>query len=134
MNRDTPNFKKHKPFTPVERRQLTNGVDYVKRRILALNREGMRPPTIARVLRTEGLRASRRGILKFLTHYEMTESLARQPGSGRKTIITEEKRTIVEGQMQADDESTATQLRRLLIHRGHNVSLRTVLRCRTALG
>ena len=107
--------------------------DYVKRRILALNREGMRPPTITRVLCTEGLRASRRGIL-FLTRYEMTESLARQPGSGRKTIITEEIRTIVEGQMQADDTSTATQLHQLLIHHGHNVSLRTVLRCRTALG
>ena len=36
--------------------------------------------------------------------------------------------------MQADDESTATQLHKLLIHRGHNVSLRTVLRCRTTLG
>ena len=108
--------------------------DYGKRRILVLSREGMRPPTISWVLRAEGVRASRWGILKSLTRYERTLSLAREPGSGRKTIITQEIQEIVEEQMRADDETTATQLHQLLIRRSHNLSLRTVLRCRTALG
>ena len=102
--------------------------------MLALSREGMGPPTIARVFRAEGVRASRRGIQKFLTRYERTESLARQPGSGRRTLITQDIQGIVEGQMRSDDETTATQLHQLLISRGRDISLRTVLRCRTALG
>lgn len=108
--------------------------DYEKRRMLALSREGMNAPTIARVLCAEGVRASRRGILKFLTRYERTQSIERLPGSGRKTIITETIKKIVEDRMRADDENTATQLHQLLISQGHTVSLSTVLRCRTALG
>lgn len=101
---------------------------------LVLSREGMRPPTIARKLATEGVRASRRGILRFLIRYEQTQSIDRQPGGGRKTIISQEIKTIVERQMHADNESTAIQLYHLLIRRGHRIALRTVLRCRTALG
>ncbi len=56
------------------------------------------------------------------------------PGSGRPTKITEEVKKIVEEQMQKDDETTASQLHRLLIDKGHPLSLRTILRCRTGLG
>ena len=58
--------------------------------MFALSKEGMRAPTIARLLRAEGVIASRRGILKFLSRYETTQTTARQPGSGRRSIITEE--------------------------------------------
>ena len=67
----------------------------------------MRALTIARLLRAEGVIASRRGILKFLSRYETTQTTARQPGSGRRSIITEE---IVERKMREDDETTAIQL------------------------
>ena len=36
--------------------------------------------------------------------------------------------------MQWDDETTAYQLRTMLNESGYNISLRTVLRCRTSLG
>ena len=41
---------------------------------------------------------------------------------------------IVEDQMRVDDETTAYQLHRLLTEKGYSISLRTVLRCWTALG
>ena len=65
-----------------------------KRRMLVLSSEGMRAPTIAHVLRAEGVR--RRGIAKFLLRYEETNTLARKPGSCRKSILTEEQ--LVPGQ------------------------------------
>ena len=36
--------------------------------------------------------------------------------------------------MNADDETTAVQLFHLLREKGHPLSLRTILRCRTSLG
>ena len=36
--------------------------------------------------------------------------------------------------MEEDDETTAYQLHKMLQEKGFNISLRTVLRCRTALG
>ena len=36
--------------------------------------------------------------------------------------------------MRLDDETTAHQLHRLLVEKGYSISLRTILRCRTALG
>jgi len=61
-------------------------------------------------------------------------TIARQAGSGRKTVITEEIRRIVEEQMRKDDETTASQLHVLLTGMGYTFNLRTILRCRTALG
>lgn len=58
----------------------------------------------------------------------------RMPGSGRPTKITEEVKNIVEEQMRHDDETTATQLHKLLANKGHPMSLRTILRCRSQLG
>ena len=36
--------------------------------------------------------------------------------------------------MERNDETTAYQLHQLLTEKGHNISLRTILRCRTNLG
>ena len=58
----------------------------------------------------------------------------RLPGSGQPTKVTAEVKQIVEDQMRADDETTAIQLHRILIDKGHPMSLRTILRCRSALG
>lgn len=50
-------------------------------------------------------------------------------GSGRPTKITRDVLSIVEAQMQADDETTAVQLQKLLVHvdNGHPLSLKTIL-------
>ena len=107
---------------------------YKRQRILYHFNQGNKAPTIARLLHAERLSASRRGIHKFLTKYLQTGLIARRPGSGRPSKITAEVKTIVEEQMQADDETTAYQLHRLLVSRGYNISIHTILRCRASLG
>ena len=54
----------------------------------------------------------------------------------RKTVESNRReiKQIVEDQMRLDDKTTAYQLHRLSTERGYSISLRTVLRCRTALG
>ena len=81
-----------------------------------------------------GLAASRRGISKFIAKYGEAGSIGRQTGSRRPSKITAEVKEIVEEQMQTDDETSAHQLHRLLKSCGYNISLCTILRCRTALG
>lgn len=55
-------------------------------------------------------------------------------GSGRPTKITRDVLRIVEAQMQADDETTAVQLQKLLVDNGHPLSLKTILASREKLG
>ena len=78
--------------------------------------------------------SSRKGISNFLKRYRSTGTIARRPGSGRPTKVTEEVKRVVEEQMRVDDETTAYQLHQLLTSKGYGLSLRTILRCRTALG
>ena len=55
------------------------------------------------------------GIHCFLKRFENRGTISRRHGSGRSSKITEEVKRIVEAQMQLDDVTTATQLRRLLV-------------------
>ena len=96
--------------------------------------QGYRAPTICLLLQKEQLSVSCVGIAKFLTKYEETGSIARTPGSGRPSKITAEIKALVEAKMQEDDETTALQLHALLVSRGYQISKKTILRCRTALG
>ena len=109
--------------------------EYKKLRILVHHRQGKhKAPTIAKLLRSEGLRASRQGVADFLKRYESRGTIKRKPGSGRPSKVTAEVKRIVEAQMRLDDETTATQLHALLNSHGYSLSLRTILRCRTSLG
>lgn len=58
----------------------------------------------------------------------------RLSGTGSHSKVTDEIKAIVEEQMRADDETTAKQLYKILLDKGHPLSLRTILRCRTQLG
>ena len=102
--------------------------------MVSLWKEGYRAPTISKLLHSEGIIASRRGIHKFLKLFAARRTTARRPGSGRPFTLTGQIKQEVERVMQEDDETTATQLHQMLIQRGYNVSICTVLRCRTALG
>ena len=55
-------------------------------------------------------------------------------GSGGPTKITPAVMQLVEAQMKADDETTAVQLQKLLVDRGHPLSLKTILASRRQLG
>ena len=107
---------------------------YKKQRILHFASLGLKPPTITKELEKEKLKCSRVGIYKFLKHYRAMGSTGRRVGSGRPPKVTAEIKQILEHQMRLDDETTAHQLHRLLIKKGYSISLRTILRCRTALG
>ena len=50
------------------------------------------------------------------------------------TKITATVKQLVEEQMARDDETTATQLHKMLLDNGIDISLRTILICRQALG
>ena len=106
---------------------------YKKQRILHFASLGLKPLTITKELEKDKLKCSRVGIYKFLKHYRAMGSIGRRVGLGRPSKVTAEIKQIVE-QMRLDDKTTAHQLHRLLIEKGYLISLRTILRCRTALG
>ena len=88
---------------------------FKKQRILQLYlSKNLRAPTITKIMEEEGMIVSRRGVLKFLKRYIITGTIARQPGCGRPSLVTEEIKQIVEVQMRLDDETTAYQLHTLL--------------------
>ena len=66
--------------------------------------------------------------------YNTTGTISRKPGSGGLSKITAQVKELVEAKMLEDDETTATQLHQVLIENGIDISLKTILRCRTALG
>ena len=107
---------------------------YKQLRILFYYFKGYWSTNIHKCLMKEGMITSRSGICKFIRRYKETGSIGRRPGSGRPSKITEEIKQIVEEQMKKDDETSAFQLHALLLSRGHYLSIRTILRCRTTLG
>ena len=110
-------------------------ITYTKLRIVHYHSRGIKPYSIARLLREDdGIVVSRFGMAKFLKVYQSTGSIERCPGSGRLSSVTWRIKQVVEHQMQEDDETTATQLHQMLFEQGIVISLRTVLRCRTSLG
>lgn len=108
--------------------------EYTKQRILFYYRLGYKAYSISKKLRSEGITASRRGVLKMIRRYQKTDTIKRKEGSGRPTKITAEVKEVVERQMRLDDETTAIQLYSLCCKNGFNISLTTILRARTALG
>ena len=107
---------------------------YAKKRIVLFEAEGYRPPKIAKMLESEGIFVSRRGVDKFLLRVKATGSITRQAGSGRPTKLTREVKKVVEEAMRNDDETTAVQLHAILVDKQHTLSLGSILRCRKSLG
>ena len=71
---------------------------YVKQSIVFFRAKGYKAPTIAKLLRREGIRSSRVGISKFLRKFE-TGNFNRRIGSGRPSKVTREMKQVVEEQM-----------------------------------
>ena len=107
---------------------------YCKQRILCLRREGFKAPSITKILRKENIAVTRAGVHEFLRRFDERGCIMRTLGSGRPSKVTSEIKGIVERQMRVDDETTATQLQSLLVAKGYNLSLKTILRCRSSLG
>lgn len=107
---------------------------YAKKRILYHHAQGHSAPTIAKLLKDEGIVASRRGVYSFLLRAQETGDITRHPGSGRPSKITDEVKEFVETAMRKDDETTVNELQKTLKDAGHSISHSTTLRCRTGLG
>ena len=106
-----------------------------KRTVLKLRAKGLSAAQIAEQLKIEhGIVKSRQAINHFLLQYKTTNCIARKPGSGRPTKITDVVLRAVEAKMQADDETTAVQLATLLNQCGISLSLATIKRSRQQLG
>ena len=105
--------------------------EYTKQRILHYNGCNLSLNAIVKALDNKGIRVSRTGVWKFLKRYEENGELQRKKGSGRASLINKQ---IIEAAMENDDETTATQLKVILRGLGHEISLRTIQRCRMQLG
>ena len=92
---------------------------YKQQRIMFHYLQGHKVPTICRLLQEEHLGASRVEIDKFLKKFRETGTIARRPGSGCPSKVTEEIKSL-------DDETSAVQLHRLLSSSGYSISLRTI--------
>lgn len=84
-------------------------------------------------LNNKGVVVSKRGVANFIKRF-FRRTIAQQPDNSSKTKIMEDIQRVVEQQMRHDDETTASQLNLLLTSLGYSLDLRTILRCRTALG
>ena len=108
---------------------------YCKQRILYLRSKGFKAPSISKILiEDEGIPVTRVGVHGFLKRFDERGCMMRALGSGRPSKVTLEIKRLVEQQMRLDDETTATQLHSMLVSKGYNLSLKTILRCRTSLG
>ena len=107
---------------------------YAKMRIIVLYSAGNRAPKIQTLLKEEDIVVSRVSVWKFIARFERSGSLARKEGSGRPTKLTPQVMALVEEQMNNDDETTASQLQKILNEAGIDISLWTILRCRKSLG
>lgn len=79
---------------------------FKKKRILYLYSLG-HAPTISMILEKEGMKASKKGVYRFLKYYRATVTIGRQTGSGRLSKVTTEVKWTVEEQMRADNKTTS---------------------------
>ena len=108
--------------------------EYTRQWIILLGQCGLRPARITQILANEGIRVTRQGVRMLLKKLNDTGTTARRVGSGRPSKITPTIKALVDAQMVKDDETTSVQLLKLLRDNGIQLSLVTILRCRSSLG
>ena len=133
-------YCRHACIVVVRERKDSSVVDmpvlslYARERIRALMSQGLSVSDTVMALEREGINTCRQTVWRFRTHYTTYRSIAPRPRPGRPTKLTERAKNIVEAEMQGNDETTAKELAAILSRAGYRMSLRTVLKCRRALG
>ena len=103
---------------------------YVKQKILDYYRQGLLPFQVLSALRAEGVSCCRQTAQMFW-FYLATESNACKDAPA---VITNQVLTLVKHALEADNETTATQLHLMLTSCGIRISLSTILSRRNQLG
>ena len=95
---------------------------YAKQRILWLFSDGTKSSTAIRKAfkKEENLNVSRQTIWKFLCNYIKSACIGRKEGSGRPSKISEAVKRFIDQKILEDDETTATQLKKLLKDLGYS--------------
>ena len=89
---------------------------------------------VSKALKEKGLTVCRQTVWKVVNRYKKYGTICRLPGSGGSFKMTPEMLKLIEDQLQADDEVTASQLHRILTNKGYRVSKSTIIRARRLLG
>ena len=89
---------------------------------------------VAIVLPAEGFRVPKRTVWATIQKYKTHGTISHLPGSGSPFKLTCEMLDAIKEQIKQDDETTATQLVKMLGERGFKTSTRTVERARKTLG
>ena len=84
--------------------------DCVKQRILFYYHSKKNILHIIHCLAEEEHTASKAGVLKFLSRYRETGTIARVPGTGQDSKLTDQIRDIIKDQMKKNDETTGMEL------------------------
>ena len=108
--------------------------NYTRTRIELLQRQGLHPGEILRLLKTEGLAVSLASVVRIIKKLKTTSSVANLRRSGRPAKISDEAKVFIDQQMRKDDEMTSCRIKKKLAKHGIDVSSSTVRRARTQLG
>ena len=106
---------------------------YTRTRIELLQKEGLHPAGIFKVLKREGLSVSFPSVARIVKKLQTTGTLANLPRSGRPSKLSTEAKAFIDQQMRKNDEMTSGQIQKKLEKRGITVSSSTVRRKRKCL-
>ena len=108
---------------------------YCKQQIIQLYFEGrLFYGHVAKVLAAEEFRVPKRAVWATKQKYKTHGTISHLRESGRPFKLTCEMLDAIEERMKQDDETTVTQLVKMLGECGFQISTRTVERARKALG
>ena len=108
--------------------------NYTRTWIELLQKQGLHPAEILRLLKTERLAVSLASVVRIIKKLKTTGSVANLPRSGRPAKISDEAKVFIDQQMRKDDEMTSCRIKKKLAKRGTDVSSSTVRRARMQLG
>ena len=101
---------------------------YCKQRIVQLYFERrLSYANVAKILAAEGYIVSKQTAWAVIRKYKMHGTLSRLPGRGCRFNLTPDIWAIIEEQMRMDDETTATQLVKIVNAVGYNLSESTIV-------
>ena len=107
---------------------------YTRTRIELLQKEGLHPAGIFKVLKREGLSVSFPSVARIVKKLQTIGTLANLPRSGRPSKLSTEAKAFIDQQMRKNDEMTSGQIQKKLEKRGITVSSSTVRRSRKEQG